>query len=168
MTFAGIIQTLHLYHSRRDDGIEMRAEEETRLRQVVSLLPPTDAEWVVGHLGARPRPAFEVVLRLLVSQHAAVMDPLIAARQERFVSQVVNTLEYFIHRESEVEEAARGGADLYWMIERLRFLVKACFLAELGFPETKAVELFKRNALYQHVCTLAATKEAQGSSAEST
>jgi hypothetical protein len=144
----------------------MRAEEEARLRQVVSLLPPADVEWLVAHLGDRPRPAFERVLCELMSQHAAVMDPLVAGRQDRFVSEVMSTLEYLTHREAETEAATRGGAGLSWMTEKLRFLVKACFLAEVGFSEEQRVALFGRNALYQHVRKLEAKRES--ASAEST
>lgn len=159
VTFEGVVQVLQLYHSRREDGVAMRVEEEARLRQVVSLLPPADAEWLLEHLGDRPRPTFERVLRELVNQHASVMDPLISGRTEKFVSEVTSTLDYITYRESEHETTTRGGADLYWMMEKLRFLIKSCFLAELGFSEAHRTSLFGRNALYQHVCKLEAARE---------
>src|SRR4051812_16450965 len=61
--------------------------------------------------------------------------------------------------------AASHGADLYWLMEKLRFLIKACFLAEAGFSEQKILTLFERNPLYQHVRQLESVREAgRGSS----
>jgi hypothetical protein len=161
MTFMGIAQVLYLYHSRRDDGLARRTEEERRLKEIVAALTQADAEWVIDHVGARPHPTFEGVLRELVGQHSAVMDPLMSNRQDRFINQVMNTLYYAIHREPEVGLAASHGAELYWMMEKLRFLIKACFLSELGFSEQKTLSLFERNALYQHVRQLEAVRESR-------
>ena len=58
-------------------------------------------------------------------------------------------------------DPARRGADLYWMIQRLRSLFKSCMLRELGFRPEKATELFQRNALYQHVCGIETAEEAR-------
>jgi hypothetical protein len=33
-------------------------------------------------------------------------------------------------------------------MEKMRFLIKACFLRELGFSDDKILNLFERNALY--------------------
>jgi len=161
MTFLGILQVLHLYYSRRSDGLVRRAEEERRLKEVVLALTPADAEWVISRVGARPHPQLEMVLHELVGQHSAIMNPLLSNRQDRFVNEVMNTLYYVIHRDPEIALAASHGADLYWLMERLRFLIKACFLSELGFSEQRVLSLFERNALYQHVRNLEAERESR-------
>ncbi|MCI0464976.1 MAG: hypothetical protein L0Z62_49270 [Gemmataceae bacterium] len=159
MTLLGVVQALSLYYAQREEGIAQRAEEERRLKEVVSALPPADADWIVDHLGVRPYPPFQGVLRALLDEHSAAMNPLVSKRQDRFVNEVRNTLHYVVHREAVVGLAASRGAELYWMMQKLRVLLKACFLSELGFTPKKALELFERNALYQHMCALEAARE---------
>jgi hypothetical protein len=75
------------------------------------------------------------------------------------VSEVANTLKYVAFREAEMGQAASHGADLYWIMQKLRFLFKSCLLQELGIPKDKAKSLFDRNALYQHVCKIEEAEE---------
>ncbi len=161
MTFPGVVQSLSLYYSRRDDGVAGRSEGERRLKEILSALPTVDADWVVDRLGARPFLPVQLVLRKLVEEHSDTMNPLVSSRQDRFVNEVINTLNYIAFREEEMNSAARHGAALYWMMQKLRFLFKSCLLQELGFNKEKVTELLRRNALYQHVCGLEAAEEAQ-------
>lgn len=87
------------------------------------------------------------------------MTPLISGRQSGFVNEVMNTLHYAIRRDHEIGLVTSFGADLYWMTEKLRFLMKACFLRELGFSSEKVQSLFQRNALFQHILQLEARRE---------
>jgi hypothetical protein len=161
MTFPSVIQSLYLYYARRDDGVAERAGEEGRLKEILAALAPVDADWIVDRLGARPLPPLQLWLRKLVEEHSDSMNPLVSSRQDRFVNEVINTLKHIMFYEADMNSAARHGADLYWMIQRLRFLFKSCLLRELGFNKEKVTELFRRNSLYQHVCGLEAAIEAQ-------
>jgi ApeA N-terminal domain 1/Apea-like HEPN len=161
MTFPSVVQSLLLYYSRRDEGLVARVEEERQLKGILSELSAVDADWIVDRLGARPFPPLQLVLRRLVEEHCDTMNPLVSSRQDRFVNEVINTLNYAIFREPDMDSAARHGADLYWMMQKLRFLFKSCLLHELGFKPEKATELFRRNGLYQHVCMLEAEAENQ-------
>jgi hypothetical protein len=154
MTFALVAQSLTLYYTRTQEGTEHCREEERRLRGLLPTLPKPDAEWLVDQLGVRPYPPFQSVLRRLVSQHSDVMDRLLSKRQDAFINQTTNTLHYLERGGSDEKAAASFGADLYWMMQKLRFLLKACFLRELGFASDKVSELLQRNALYKHICML--------------
>jgi hypothetical protein len=161
MTFPGIVQSLHLYYSNRDDGVAARSEAERRLRGILSGLQTADADWIVDRLEVSPSTPLQFVLRKLVEENPHVMNRLVSDRQERFVGEVINTLQYILLRDSELDAAASHGAQLYWLMQRLRFLFKACLLRELGFATEKVVALFERNGLYQHVCQIEAAEEAQ-------
>jgi len=161
MSFPSVVQSLYLYWSRREDGIAWRADEERRLKEILSALSSVDADWIVDRLGARTFPPMQVVLRKLVEEHSETMNPLVSNRQDRFVSEVINTLKYNFLREGDMAAAARHGADLYWMMQKLRFLFKSCLLRELGVTREKAAELFGRNSIYRHVCQIEAAEEAQ-------
>jgi hypothetical protein len=161
MTFLGVVQSLHLYYSRTEEGVTRRAEEERRLRQILSSLQPAEVRWLLSHVGDRPYPTVETTLVALLGRHRAVMAPLISGREERFATEVMNTLSYLIHRDVEMDTATSHGADLYWLLEKLRVLFKACFLAELGFSERQALSCFERTSHYQHMRELERRRESK-------
>ena len=90
-----------------------------------------------------------------------MMNPLVSSRQDRFVNEVINTLKHTMLRETDMDLAARHGAEMYWMMQKLRFLFKSCLLRELAFSPEKVTELFRRNGLYQHVCGIEKAEEAR-------
>ena len=162
MAFPSVVQSLYLYYSRRDDSSAGRVEEERRLKEILSALSAVDADWIVDRLAGRLFPPLHLVLQRLVEEHSDTMNPLVSSRQDRFVNEVINTLKYSVLCEADMDLAARHGADLYWMIQKLRFLFKSCMLRELGFKSEKATELFRRNGLYQHICGIETAEEARG------
>jgi hypothetical protein len=157
--FLGVLQVLQLYYARRADGLALREREERRLREIVSILPTGDGEWLVDRLGICPYPQLRDVLNALIKEHSEVFDPLVSSREDRFISEVINTEYHVTRRDPEVRGVALHGAGLYWMTQKLRILVSACFLRELGFSTDKIHTVFRRNATYQHICQLDATRE---------
>jgi hypothetical protein len=151
-TFLGVIQAISVFHGGREDGIARRSVEESRLKSIASRLSSLDADWIIDRIGTRPFPPLREILHALVGEQKAIMDPLISKRQDAFINGVMNTFEYVFRRDPAVSLAASHGADLYWMTEKLRFLVKACFLSELRFPDEKVASLFQRNLFFQQVC----------------
>lgn len=149
--FLTVAQCVALYHARREEGIARRTEEERRLKGILSSLTADDAQWVLDRVGVRPYPPFQDVLSELLDEHRDLLNPLISNRRSGFVSEVMNTLHYVIRRDPEVGLAADHGAALHWMTEKLRFLMKACLLREVGFSPQKIGALFERNGFYQHV-----------------
>ncbi len=161
MAFPSVVQSLYLYYLRRDDGIAGSVEEGRRLREILSALPAVDADWIVDRLGGQPFPPLRLVLRRLLEEHSDTMNPLVSSRQDRFINEVINTLKYSVLRQADIELAARHGADLYWMMQKLRFLFKSCILRELEFKSKKITELLQRNGMYQHVCRIESGEEAR-------
>jgi hypothetical protein len=92
-----------------------------------------------------------VALGELLEEHGDLIDPLIGCRRERFIESVLGTLDYAIRRDENLMPAALQGADLYWLTEKLRFLLKACFMHESGMPKDVIHACFSRNALFQQL-----------------
>jgi hypothetical protein len=151
-TFLGVVESLCLYYTRREDGVAHRNREGRRLTAVLGNLPPADAEWVRSHIWSRPFPPLQDILGKLLDEHGEMMGPLLRTGQPGFVTEVMNTVNYTIHRDSEVGLVASHGADLYWMVAKLRVLLKLCFLRELEFPGEKIRSMYAKDRLYQHVC----------------
>jgi hypothetical protein len=162
ITFQNVANAVRLYHARHEEGAALRASDEQRMKGILSALPPSDRGWLVDHLGASPYPPFQTALSSLLDRHGDSMDPLIGGRRDRFVNAAAGTLEYVLRREPEAKPGASYGADLYWLTQKLRFLLKACFLHESGFPTEKIRQCFSRNRLYQHIYELELRREATG------
>jgi hypothetical protein len=154
MTFVLVAQSLSLFYARTDEGIKHKAEEAQHLRHVVRALSGPDGEWVIGHLGVSPTASFPSLLQQLIEKYGAVLDPLLAHRREAFINQAATTLRYIDKRDAEERSAAAHGSDLHWLIQKLRFLMKVCFLSELGFEQAKITEMLNRNPYFLHISRL--------------
>lgn len=161
VTFLGLIHSLSLYYTRREDGVAHRNQEDQRLTEVLETLPQTDADWVRIHIGVRPFPPVEHILAKLLNENVDVMNPLLRREQQGFINEVMNTLHYALRRDPEVALAAIHGAELYWMTAKLRILLKLCFLRELGFSAEKSCSLFEKNGDYQHICQIVSSQRAE-------
>lgn len=158
LTFLGLIQSLALYYTRREDGVDHRNQEDRRLTEVLKKLPQGDADWVRSHIWIRPFPPVEHILAKLLSEHAEVMNPLLRREPSGFINEVLSTLNYALRRDPEVALAAIHGAELYWMTAKLRILMKLCLLRELGFPAEKSRSFFEKNGVYQHLCQIVSSQ----------
>jgi hypothetical protein len=158
ITFLGVIESLSLYYTRREDGVARRNQEEQRLTEILGKLPDTDADWVRGHIWARPFPPFQDILAKLLDEHAELMGPLLQTDKWGFIREVMGTLVHTIHRDSPLNQIVSFGAELYWMTAKLRILLKLCFLRELGFSVEESRSFFGKNPVYQHLCQIVSSR----------
>jgi hypothetical protein len=154
VTFLGVIQSLALYYTRREDGVAHRIQEEQRLTEILGKIPAEDAEWVRSHIWARPFPPLQDILAKLLDEHAELMSPLLQSDTWGFIREVLGTLAYTIHRDPPFNQVVSFGAELYWMMAKLRILLKLCLLRELGFSAEKSGSFFGKNHVYQHLCQI--------------
>ncbi len=160
MTFSLVVQSLMLYFTRTSEGATLLADEERCFKQLLPIIPADSATWLIDHLGATPCPPLTTVLRRLVERHGTILDPLISGRRDAFVGQAANTLRYIEQRKEVDYAAASHGSDLYWLMQKLRLLIKASYLSELGIPNEKISGLIQRNVYYQHMASLERSREA--------
>jgi hypothetical protein len=158
LTFAGVVQSLCLYYTRRADGVQQRTREGSRLGNILSRLGGEDADWVRSRLGVRPYPSPQDVLTVLLSEHGEVMKHLLLRDAEAFVTEVTNTLQYILWRDPEKGLVASHGADLHWMTAKLRILMKLCLLKELAFPDEKVMEMLRSDSAFLHIAQLTASQ----------
>ena len=159
MTFSLVVQSMMLYFTRTSEGVELLAEEDRMFKELLLMVPSDNAVWLVDHVGPMPSPPLNAVLRRLVERHGAILDPLISGRRDAFVGQAVNTLRYIEQRKEVDDAAASRGSDLYWLMQKIRILIKASYLSELGVPSDKIGGLFQRSVYYHHIESLERTRE---------
>lgn len=149
--FQNIANAVLLYYERRPESTDRRQEDVARLKEILGALTAPDQGWLLDRIGVNPRPPLRAALDDLLGRHGDLLDPLFGGRRERFTESVLATLEYVARRERDLESGALAGADLYWLTEKLRFLLKACFMHEAGMSRDAIRACFVRNALYQHI-----------------
>ena len=76
-----------------------------------------------------------------------VMEPTFGIdKKERmgFVGKVVDTRNYLTHYDEGKKETAAVGRELYGLTERLRSILEACLLREVGFEGERLKEVLSR------------------------
>ena len=161
MTFTLVVQSLMQYFTRTPDGMSLLAKEERLLKELLPIIPDHYATWLLEHIGTTPYPPLGTVLRPLVERHAPILDPLISGRRDAFVNEAANTLRFIEQRNEADDVAASHGSDLYWLMQKLRILIKASYLSELCIPIDNINRLFQRSVSYQHIARLETARVAE-------
>lgn len=150
VTFSHIVQALYLYEAKREHGQAVITEDNSRLAKIAASLCAQDAEWLLARFNEMPSPSLFKCLSDLVHEHAYLIDPIVP-QSDRFVWDVLNTLRFNLLRDDHMEAASRHGSELYWLMQRLRVLFKACLLTETGFTQQRIRDAFGGNAEYRHM-----------------
>jgi len=129
----------------REGEIKLNVEELTaKLNQAVKEY----SSWVLDMMPSTSALNFPWSLLRVIQEHWTLMAPLVRNDPHRFVDQVVATRRHVQQRDISVLDRSAQGRDLYWLIEKLHVLLKACILLELGIPSQEINQLFHRNLTY--------------------
>lgn len=108
------------------------------------------SSWVLDMIPSTSALNFPWNLLRVVQEHPTLMAPLVRGDLRRFVDQVVATRRYVQQRDMSVLDRSAQGRDLYWLIEKLHILLRACILLELGIPSHEIDKIFRRNRIYPY------------------
>ena len=93
------------------------------------------------------------LLRLL-REHGDVMSKVIEGDFRDFVKLVCQTLAFVSRRTTTAGQTILQGPNLHYATEKIRWLIKATMLKELGFNETKVKSLIEQNSRFTHLRTV--------------
>jgi len=93
------------------------------------------------------------LLRLL-QEHGDVMGKVIEGDFKNFVALVCRSLAFVSRRTIPGGQPILQGPDLFYATERIRWLIKAIMLKELGFNESKVKSLIEKNTYFNHLRTV--------------
>jgi hypothetical protein len=146
--FLNVVQAVESYHRRRMKNEVLPKAEHKRLKSAV--LNKVDAEhkiWLEGLLAYSNEPRLEHRIRELTEKAAEVINPLVTNKEE-FAKKVKDTRNYLTHYDKRLKEKAARGEELFWLTQKLSYLLQACFLIELGLPLEKCAQLLHRNQAF--------------------
>ena len=87
------------------------------------------------------------LLRLL-EVHRRLMNPLIGEDHRAFVMSLSETLSFAERRTAETNRPPLQGGELLYAMEKIRILIKAVVLKELGFADEQVASFIQRNRYY--------------------
>lgn len=127
-------------------GVRQRAIAELQM-----LLHLTEETWLSQSVSSEAEIMFPVSLFRALEEHQHLMKPLIGDNSRAFVDAVLAKLSAINRRDGRMTRDPLDGADLYWTSERLRVLLKACILEEIGIPRDDAYRYMRRNKIYRNL-----------------
>lgn len=150
LRFAQVLQTLTLYQADRDANLRGSSPADEFLSDFQSEISAEKSVRLRDLIDSHPLAGVQHALTRLVGENVAEFAPVVGGpeRCAEFVQNVSNTQQYLLTRRLPPDGRALEGEDLYWLTERLDWLVKIILLKEIGFTLKEVHGLIFRNARY--------------------
>ncbi|MDY7019282.1 MAG: hypothetical protein SU899_04340 [Chloroflexota bacterium] len=131
--FLCIIQALESYHRRSAGNCELpEGKHEERIKEILDAVPKEHKKWLTGKLEYSNEPSLRRRLQELLRAHDKTMSEFLGGRKN-FINKVCVTRNYLIHYDPTLKDKTAKKEELNDITLRLRVLVEACLLKELGF-----------------------------------
>jgi len=150
--FLSLVRALESYHRRKFSGRYISDDNFAPIREIFVNAIPKD-------LNADFRDSLKNKFKYLNEFSLKKRFDEILGRFESFVntilgedrsliSDITNTRNFLIHYDKSIETKAKKGQELYWLVQKMRFLLEVCFMSELGMSEELIRNLIMRNRRY--------------------
>ncbi len=97
---------------------------------------------------------FRGQLAKLLEEHRTTVAPLFSNEIGQAISELTKYRSYVVCHDFQAGTDADYGAKMFWLTQKLMFLMKACLLTELGIPGEDQLKFFQRNRMYVHLLGL--------------
>lgn len=145
--FLNLIRAIESYHRRVYDINEISKEEcAKRIKELIEIKPEYK-EW----LNIRLKYAFELTLRKRLKKLFSEFDNLFndyISDSKIFSDRLTDTRNYYTHFDENLKQNCFHGLELYYAGLKLKILLIACFLKELGFNIDEIDKMIKENRTY--------------------
>lgn len=146
--FLSLVQGVEAYHRRALGTTELSEEaHDRRLGEIVSAAPDNHEDWLRGKLAYSNEPSLRKRLAEILRRDPEVMKPIFgesSKKRDGFIFKVVETRNYLTHYDESKKGTAAVGRELYEGTERLKSVLEACLLKEVGFEGERLVEILSR------------------------
>jgi len=160
--FLGLAQAIETYHRRKYDGKYQEDDEylSGMYSQFLKCLPlDLDKSFRQSLIEGKLRYAHEYSLRKRLTdltRHFGNNLPfrflIIPNERNKFVDDVCNTRNYFTHYNQLLSsKAAKTGQELYELSNKIRALLDALLLEEIGFERIQIGEMIRKNGYYSNL-----------------
>jgi hypothetical protein len=148
--FQNLVEAAEAYHRCRFAGDSKRVlEHRERREQVLKQIRDGDREWASAHLRARTEPNLKTRLLQLVMRETAAMQYVV--RDAGPFVDFVDARRHELSHRGPPRSGEGAVIELAYTTERLKFLLQACLLRELGFNDREIVELLWNNSRFAYL-----------------
>lgn len=150
--FLFLAQAVETYHRRTSDATDLLPEEhEHRRKAALDTVPSQYKDWLDGKLHKYSNElSFRQRIKALVDRFKDVFEGYI--KKQLFAQKVYESRNYYTHYDQKSEAQAAKGLDLLDLIYKLRSLLEACFLSEIGLTNEEIKQiLHKKIQERQHI-----------------
>lgn len=146
--FLSLVQAVEAYHRRALGTTELPEEEhEKRPEEVLSAAPDAHKDWLRGKLAYSNEPGLRKRLAEILCGDPEVMKPIFevsSKKRDGFMYKDVETRNYLTHYDQGKKGTAATGRELHELTERLKSVLEACLVQEVGFEGERLKEVLSR------------------------
>jgi hypothetical protein len=146
-TFLSLVQAAEAYHRRRVGNEELpRPEHELRQSEILASVPEKHRQWLANKLEYSNEPTLRKRLRELLDRLA---ESNVLNIERDFIDDVVNTRNYLTHYEEKSKDKCARGEQLFRLIQKLKLILHALLLEEVGFDANRTAIMIRRSPIYE-------------------
>jgi len=147
--FLNAAQAIESYHRRKETTTKYEClpeEHEARIMSIIYSAPIEHRKWLDAQLKHSNEVNLGRRLKEILSLHKEIAEIYIGNNQEQkdFIYSVVTARNYLTHFDKDGEAKSAKGKDLLIIIEKLKILIKACLLNEIGMDYTQIKTILER------------------------
>ena len=151
--FLSLTAALESYHSRKIRCRALSREEFRRRRKaVLCAIPPKLKDWVSDKL-SQNYPSLKSRIRDLLCRFRPCLPsdlfPPTPEEQKRFIDEIVDARNYYSHYTRTEPSPATSPQRVLANCERIRILLTACLLTEMGFGDQETRQALNRMGRYR-------------------
>lgn len=147
--FLSLVQVIEGVDSRiSGDRVLARGEHRARVDAIVESAPTELQEWVREKLQGANFKTLDSRIRNTFEPVAAILAELIP-NPDGYIKAIKCSRNAYTHVSQGRGEFVLRGGELFWLTERIDWMIKASLLLRLGFPEDAVGELLNRNSRFQ-------------------
>jgi len=147
--FLNIIQALELYHRKIYENTDaLKIDFESKLDPILFKLSDQQKKWLNEKLIYKYEPNLRTRLKFLFRKFPInPLNKIVPNKEDLFklINATVNSRNYYTHYDEELKDKAYKDDKLFYLTEKLRFLLIIIVLSETGFTNSEIDKFFSKN-----------------------
>jgi hypothetical protein len=153
--FLSLAQALESYHTREYGGKYVPdAAYEEQYRSFLNVIHKDIDSDFRESLENKMKYLHEFSLRKrlkdIFDRYGKIIEVIIADKAN-FIELVKSTRDFLTHYDKNIEPKSKKGRDLYWLTQKMKYLLEICLLSELGIPDETISSIVSRNEKYKYL-----------------
>lgn len=154
--FLNATQAIESYHRRKETTKKFDRtlqEHEDRMIKIICFAPIEHMDWLLAKLKHSNEVSLSQRLKEILSLHSDIAEIYIGNKRQQkdFIHKIVATRNYLTHFDEDKESECAKGKDLLILIEKLKIIIKACLLEEIGMNRSEIKTILEKYKVHSFV-----------------